>query len=201
MKYAALSLLVIVAVQALYCDAGPINHATEFKQRVGLNLAGGYFSPANGTAGGGTFFLGFYSELSPRFFAGGEFDYTRFSSTIFGVRDVPFNSIGLTGAVKYYLLDETVTPYIGGGAGYSFKFFDKDDVERRSSSLHVVSNLAKGFELVGIAGVSFEAARGVDLFAEARYSVDFIVTETNYRTDVLNMGGFAGIGGIRIIIM
>ena len=74
-------------------------------------------------------------------------------------------------------------------------------MELRRPGIDVISSVAKGLELMGLLGAAGEVSPGINLFGEARYNVDFIFTSLNDNTDVLNLGGFSVVGGIRIVVM
>jgi hypothetical protein len=160
-------------------------------------LSAGNFSPATGS--GGLFISGgYYFEGSPGIFFGGDLEYSGFKSKIFSVDDVDFTSVAIFVKIKYLLTEKIISPYIGGGAGYSFKYFDGSYIHKKRSAITVTNSFAQGYGLFGLFGIMLKPSNNFNFFVEARYSIDLIRTELSSVEEIENYGGLYLVGGIHI---
>jgi hypothetical protein len=130
------------------------------------------FVPYDGSAGvsGLVQLLGSGSE---KFRFGGEIEYRRYDSSIFGVDDVGFDSGSIRAIAQYHLWpDSSIDPYVGAGFGADFNVIDADKVEReleaRGNAFASVQEFGVGLGLLGLVGVEVPLTPAVALFAEGR---------------------------------
>jgi hypothetical protein len=179
---------------------------------VFVSGAGGVFKPWEGQAGP----TGLVQVLSPigssekpHLRAGAEIEYRNYKSKILHVSDVEFNSGSLRAVIQYHFLPDNIDPYVGAGFGVDFNVIDSGKVERaweKDSDVDFasVSPFGVGLGVLGLLGVEFPLGSTVALFAEGRAAISFQLTETskNFESSgdigVENLGGFSGIGGLRV---
>lgn len=167
-------------------------------KRNNIVFAAGSFSPGSGN--GGTFLQGgYYYKRSPVFFIGGDIEFSEFSSTVFSVENVGITSIAFQTQIKYLVSEYTISPYIGGGMGYSFKIINESDVHKKRSNLIIYNNVAQGIDFLGLIGVIAKVSDSFYIFIEGKYSVDLIVTQLDSQADIPNLGGAFLLGGILIL--
>jgi len=173
----------------------------ESEHNVVLGGAGGIFSPFDGKAG----FSGLgqlMRQVSPKIRLGGEFEFRDYKAEVFKVNNVDTQSFILRGIGLFFLRPEGVSPYIGAGLGLSVNSFDENQVEKKRPSFKVKTDLGVGFGVLALAGVEVPVGDRLAFFAEGRVSADFQVTKTDKSggddTDIENIGGITGLGGIRL---
>jgi len=164
------------------------------------SMAGGagVFVPFEGKAGANALVRALVEDDDSNWRFGGEFEYRNYKSDIFGVKDVGFDSFSLRGIVQYVLPMEPVRPYAGAGIGINLNVFDGSKVERRRSNVETVTDFGTGLGLIGLGGVEFPLGDSMALFGEARVGIDFQLTSESDDIGAENLGGFSGLGGLRV---
>ncbi len=162
---------------------------------------GGIFVPFEGTTG----FSGLAQMLfavSPHVRLGGEFEFRDYETKLFDVNDVGVQTFNFRAIGMYLFRPEGISPYIGGGLGFSINSFDENRVEQANPAIMVKNDIGLGFGALALLGVEAPLGDRVALFAEGRASADVQVTETEgpggTSTDYENIGGISGMGGIRV---
>jgi len=185
-----------LALAALLLAFAPAAGAAE------LGAGGGAFVPWNGS--GGFAVGGQLLRSGERTRFGVELQYREFEATFFDVDDVPVQSIGV-GAVFHYLLrtEGRLRPYLGASLGMAVNLIDEDAVEAGlPPGSEVVLGAGIGLGGSGIAGLDIGLTDRLSLYAEARAGVQFQLTTTegggDEGLDVENLGGFQGLGGLRL---
>ncbi len=173
----------------------------EPEHKVVLSGAGGIFNPFDGKTGfSGLGQLMFQTSPQVRF--GGEFELRDYQAELFKVNNVDIQSFILRGIGLFFLRPEGVSPYIGAGIGFSVNNFDENEVEKRRPSIRIKNDIGLGFGVLGLVGVEVPVGDRFAFFVEGRASADFQVTNTEEpggdETDIENIGGISGLGGIRL---
>ena len=172
----------------------------EAKRNFIVSGGGGIFEPFNGKTG----FSGLVQAMiaiSPRVRLGGELEFRDYETELFNVKDVGIQTFHFRGLGMFFFRPEGISPYIGGGFGFSVNSIDDNKIERNRPGIMVKSDIGLGFGVMGLVGLDVPIGTRVALFAEGRANADFQVTETegpgSSNTEIENIGGLSGLGGIR----
>lgn len=164
-----------------------------------LSAAGGYFDPWEGDSG-----YEFRGSIMGQFGAGGhwraggEFAYREFESDFFNVSGVDVDAYRIGGLFHYiFLPDSFLQPYAGVKINLAVNVLDEDRIEAARPELDV-TGIGSGFGVGGIAGVDLALGDHFALFGEVVLSADAQFTSESDDIDVENIGGFSGLGGVRI---
>ncbi len=182
-----------------------------------FNIQGGVFLPAEDASGVGYNILTGYDYIFPiGLSVGFETGYKSFerkmlmdivtgpADTKIGEREAnaEISVVPILLNLKYHFLsDKTVKPYLGVGMGAILSWVDFTKFDNISDDEGLTwadrDKSGLGFDLHGLAGVRFKIIDRLSLFVEARYSYEVQIQErADDETDVLNLGGFYGNGGI-----
>jgi opacity protein-like surface antigen len=171
-------------------------HAESEKNRFSFQLGGGVFSPFQGSSGIAVQ-GGIHITPLPRLMVGGEMDYRRYKTKILGVRGVETQTIGLQAVARLLVFPNGATPYAGAGFRTSVNIIDTGKIERDRPGIDVFNRVGLGSGIFGLAGFLVPVGQHFSFFAEGRASLDIQLTHVE-KTDVENLGGFMGIGGVMI---
>jgi hypothetical protein len=163
-----------------------------------IGLGGGGFVPWEGNSGYAVVgqIMGSLEPRNWRF--GGEFQYRDFETDYFSVSGVQTQQFALQGFFHYrFFAESMVTPYAGAGIGIAINVIDDDKIEDQKPALDV-SPVGGGAGIFGIGGLELLLGDTVTLFGEMRLSADVQLTDKGGSIDAENIGGFTGLGGIRL---
>ena len=159
-----------------------------------FSLGGGKFVPFDGHSGfvaTGGLFLPVLSHV----LVGGELEYRQFKTKFLGVRGVESKSVAFRAMAKFLLFQKGFTPYAGGGFSIALNIIDTEKIERERPGIEVFDKVGMGSGIFGLVGVLVPVNSNVSFFAEGRASFDIQLTHFE-ETEVENLGGFSGLGGV-----
>jgi len=163
-----------------------------------MGAGAGVFTPFEGSPGVNVLLRGHTDEDDSPWRFGAELEYRNYKSDIFGVENVDFDSISLRGIVQYVFRIEPVRPYVGAGIGINLNIFDGNKVEDEISGSETLADFGTGIGVVGMGGLELPLGETFALFGEARAGVDFQLTSESDDIGAENLGGFSGMGGLRV---
>ena len=164
------------------------------EEKFFFNLGGGKFVPFDGHSGyvvTGGVHLPVFSQV----LVGGELEYRQFKTKILGVRGVDTRSLAFRAMGKFLFFQKGFTPYAGGGLSIALNIIDKEKIERGRPGIDVFDTVGIGSGIFGLVGFLIPVHSKVSFFAEGRASLDIQLTQFE-GTEVENLGGFSGLGGV-----
>jgi len=166
-----------------------------------LTGAGGWFEPWDGSGGFSVLGQALASLAHDgRFRVGGEFEYHRYETELFGASDIRMETFALRGIFNYVLLPSApVRPYVGAGLGTEFQHIDSHEIEKQKGD-DKVQSFGSGLSILGILGVEVPLGQHLSVFAEGRLGYSMLVTifKDTHDPAVEYTGGAHGLGGLRI---
>jgi len=164
------------------------------EEKFSFNLGGGKFVPFDGNSGY-VVTGGLHLPVLSQVLVGGELEYRQFKTKFLGVWGVDTRSFAFRGIGKFLLFQKGFTPYAGGGFSIAINVIDTEKIERERPSIDVFDKVGMGSGIFGLVGFLVPVYSKVSFFAEGRASFDIQLTEFE-GTEVENLGGFSGLGGV-----
>lgn len=117
--------------------AYPESRIPEINRQISVGT--GVFGPFEGKAGGMAIVQFLFLRLS-HFRIGGEIEFRDFDADLLDVENVNTQSLFVRGIAKYYLNTEGLSPYVGGGLGYSINRIDDDKIKQNRPGIRFESD-------------------------------------------------------------
>ncbi|MCG8588471.1 MAG: porin family protein [Proteobacteria bacterium] len=131
---------------------------------------------------------------------GGELEYREYEVELLGVDDVSVDTYDLRLTLQFVFFPETLSPYVGAGAGLTLIDLDDKRVEDGLAAAGVdVEAFGVAAGAIAFAGVQLPLGSVFSLWTEARTSIAFDVTgDGNEDLNPSDLGAFTGAAGVRL---
>jgi len=169
---------------------------------VMISGGGGIFYPFKGKSGFNAVVQA-SGKISPQERFGVELEFRKYETELFNAKNIDTKSYIVRGIGQYYFRPHGISPYVGLGINFAINTFDKDEIEKKKSSVDVKRGWGFGYGIMGLLGVEVPMGQQLAFFAEGRVSGDFQLTQYENRSgknkfSIESFSGLTGMGGIRL---